>query len=112
MVWPTADALNLHAADGHAEVHVRTEPGDLIGLATGPVHGIHGKDPASPLFGADSVDGDNGVDGRGGFDGRGGPVHRAWDAVTDGYLWLRGDLDTHSAYLSDEQVLEKLRWGP
>ncbi|HCT14758.1 MAG TPA: hypothetical protein DIW82_08225 [Corynebacterium nuruki] len=112
MVAPTAGALNLHATDGHAEVHVRDEPGDLIGLATGPVHGLHGRDPASPLFGADSVDSVDSVNGAIGDNRRGGPLHRAWDAVTDGYLWLRGDLDTHSAYLSDEQVLEKLRWGP
>lgn len=104
----SAGELDLHATDGRAEVHVWTEPGDFIGLATNPLDGVHGRDPASLLFGADSVDGvSRGSDGTLSLSDE--LLSGGWDAVTDVYLWLRGDWNTHSAYLSDEQVLEKLR---
>lgn len=46
-------ALRLEAKEGtEARVFAATTQGDPISLVTDPVAGVHGPDPASPLFGA------------------------------------------------------------
>lgn len=85
-----------------AEIHAWRAPGDLIGMATGAVGGVHGVDPTSPRFGADTV-------GGAAPELQGGAGGRIVDRMTDGYLWLRGEWDSHSSYLSDEQFLQQVR---
>ncbi|WP_291479981.1 alpha/beta hydrolase [Corynebacterium sp.] len=97
-----ADQLHVDALDGRAEVHTWRAPGDLIGAAAGSAGGVHGVDPTAAGFGADSV---NGVDA----DRRGGAVGRILERMTDGYLWFRGEWDSHSSYLSDDHVLGQVR---
>ncbi|MEL4155305.1 alpha/beta hydrolase [Corynebacterium bovis] len=80
----SAADLRLHATDGRPEVQVRRLPGDLIRLATGPVAGVHGRDPASPAFGA-----------------AGGATSAAEDLrdrLLDGYLWSRSEWAAHGGY--------------
>ncbi|MEJ6549910.1 alpha/beta hydrolase [Corynebacterium sp. USCH3] len=97
-----ADRMNLDALDGHAEVHAWRAPGDLIGAATGAFGGVHGSDPTAAGFGADSVNG--APPGQ-----QDGVVGRMLGRMTDGYLWFRGEWDSHSSYLSDDHVLEQVR---
>lgn len=55
-----ASHLNLH---GDApRVHAMTNPGDVVGWASGPHGGVHGRDPTSPGFGADVWPGNPGGD--------------------------------------------------
>jgi hypothetical protein len=105
----SVDKMNLNALDGDAEVHVWNELADPISLATDQVGGVHGKDPASPAFGADSVDGVERDKDQGILGTLGEYLTAPLGFVDDAYLWLNGEWNAHSAYLSDEQVLEKLR---
>jgi hypothetical protein len=97
-----ADQLHVDAPDGHAEIHAWRAPGDLIGAATGAFGGVHGVDPTSAGFGADTA---NGIPA----DRQGGAVGRILERMTDGYLWFRGEWDSHSSYLADDHVLEQVR---
>lgn len=99
-------AGDMHIDGGHrggqAEVHAWRAPGDLIGAATGTAGGVHGVDPTASRFGADTV---NGLPS----DHQGGTIGRILERMTDGYLWLQGEWDSHSSYLSDEYILEQVR---
>jgi hypothetical protein len=97
-----AGQLHVDALDGDAEVHAWRAPGDLIGAATGALGGVHGVDPTSAGFGADTADGVP-------ADRQGGVVGRILGRMTDGYLWFRGEWDSHSSYLADDHVLEQVR---
>ncbi|MDN5581879.1 MULTISPECIES: alpha/beta hydrolase [unclassified Corynebacterium] len=94
--------LHVDALDGHAEVHAWRAPGDLIGATTGANGGVHGRDPTSAGFGADTVNGAP----AGQQDGWAG---RILGRMTDGYLWTQGEWDSHSSYLADDLVLEQVR---
>lgn len=98
----SAGEMHLESGSGRPEIHAWRAHGDLIGAATGTVGGVHGVDPTAPGFGADSV---NGLPP----DQQGGVGGRIVDRMTDGYLWLRGEWDSHSSYLADEHVLEQVR---
>ncbi|MGP9724375.1 alpha/beta hydrolase [Corynebacterium sp. AOP40-9SA-29] len=98
----TAADLHVDALDGHAEIHAWRAPGDLIGAATGANGGVHGRDPTSPGFGADTVNG--GAEGQ-----QDGWAGRILGRMTDGYLWTQGEWDSHSSYLADDLVLEQVR---
>lgn len=97
-----ADQMHVGAPDGGAEIHSWRAPGDLIGATTGASGGVHGVDPTSAGFGADTS---NGLT----VGQQGGVVGRILGRMTDGYLWFRGEWDSHSSYLSDDHVLEQVR---
>ncbi|MGJ0183607.1 alpha/beta hydrolase [Corynebacterium glyciniphilum] len=97
-----ADQMHVDALDGQAEIHTWRAPGDLIGATTGTFGGVHGVDPTSASFGADTANGSPAGQ-------QGGVVGRILNRMTDGYLWFRGEWDSHSSYLSDDHVLEQVR---
>lgn len=101
MTSGSASALNLHARDGHAEVHVHRNVGDPITLAA-KIPWILGNDPSTPQFGADSVNGRDPKD-------NGGVLGSWYDGLTDLRRTIDGDLRAHSNYRGDEKVLEALR---
>lgn len=115
MTADSADDLNLRALDGHAEVHVHKNPGDVIGLMADEPQ-IHGADPADRDWGADYVNGRDPA-ARGAWDRAKdalGPVGKLIDDGEDlaGSLWglLDGDLgNEHGSYKTDEKVLQELR---